>query len=471
MQQSMPQVGSNPLATEKIGKLLARFSIPCIISMMVNSLYNIVDQIFIGQGVGFLGNSATNVAFPMVTISMAFALLIGDGGAAYLSLNLGAGEKQKAEKGVANAILLSLVFGVLFLVGGLVFMDPLLHLFGATDKVMPYAQDYTAVIIIGLPFVIFSTAMNSMIRADGSPKFAMVSMLSGAILNIILDPIFIFVLGTGVKGAAIATIIGQVVSACISASYLGRFKNFRLKRELFRPNFKIAKTVSSYGVSSFITQTAITLVVIVMNNSLVIYGGASKYGAEIPLAALGIVMKVNQILMSILIGVAVGSQPIVGFNYGAENYGRVKHTYRLSVMVATCCAAVGFIFFMFFPQMIVNIFGQEEDLYNEFAVKCFRVFLMCCVLNAFQISSSIFFQSIGKPLKSSLLSLSRQILYFIPLVLILPNFFGLDGVLYAGPSADFLAFLTALVFIFFEMRHLNRMQAQEPSILTNQEQV
>ncbi len=457
-------VRQNPLATEKTGKLMAKFAIPCIISMLVNSLYNIVDQIFIGQGVGYLGNAATNVAFPLVTISMAFALLIGDGAAAFFSLKLGAGQRESAAKGVGSALTLLAAVGFVFFAAGISFLEPLLKLFGATAENLPYAMDYASIILIGLPFVSVSTGLNSLIRADGSPRFAMASMLSGAILNTILDPIFIFPLQMGVKGAAIATITGQVVGFVISIFYVKRFKSVHFQIKLLKPDFQASKTLVSFGVSSFITQMAITVVVIVMNNSLTYYGALSAYGADIPLAAQGIVMKVNQIVLSVMVGIAVGSQPIIGFNYGAKSFGRVRSTYRLAVTVACCFAAVAWGCFQLIPQHIVSIFGQEDALYNDFAVKCFRIFLLFIVLNAFQTVSAIFFQAIGKPMRSALLSLSRQILFFIPAVLILPTIFGLDGALYAGPVADFLAFSLAVVFIVLEMRRLRRMEREQAAV-------
>ena len=449
------ELEKNPFETENIGKLIMKFAIPCVISLVVNSLYNIVDQIFIGQGVGFLGNAATNMAFPLVTISMAFALLLGDGCAAYLSLKLGAGDRDSAARGVGNTLSMLGIAGLFFLIFGLVLMKPLLYLFGATEVVMPYAMSYTSVIIIGLPFVIMGTGLNSIIRADGSPKFAMVSMLVGAALNTILDPIFIFVFDMGVFGAAVATIIGQIATFCISFCYIKRFKNIQFTPELLKIKSSVAKTVMAFGASSFIIQMAITLVVIVMNNTLSYYGAMSVYGSEIPLSALGIVMKVNQILMSVLIGIAAGSQPIIGYNYGAGNYERVKKTYLISVSIATGCALIGFCMFIFFPQSIINVFGQEEALYNQFALKCFRIFLMMCALNGFQIVSSTFFQAIGKPVKAAALSLSRQILFLIPMLIVLPKIFGVEGALYSGPVADFAAFLLAAFFIAHEMRNLN----------------
>lgn len=455
-QEVQTGVQQNPLATEKVSKLIIKFGVPSVVAMLVNSLYNIVDQIFIGNGVGYLGNAATNVAFPMVTISLAIALLIGDGGAAYFSLKLGEGDKEKAAKGLGNMVTVSIIAGALFLILGLLFFNPLLGLFGATDKVLPYAQQYTQVIILGLPFMMISTALNASIRADSSPKFAMVSMLTGAVINTILDPIFIFVFKWGVAGAAWATIIGQIVGCIISLCYLGRFKNVKFQAKLMKLDWKTTRTFLSFGVSSFITQVAVTLVIIVSNNVLRIFGAQSVYGAEIPLSVFGIVMKVNQILMSFFVGLSVGGQPIIGFNYGARNFDRVKKTYLRLVTIATIIAVVGWIAFMFFPEYIVAVFGQGDALYQEFALKCFRLYLMFCFANGFQIVSSIYFQAIGKPIRSSILSLSRQILFLIPMLLILPIFFGVEGALYAGAVADAGAAVLAAAFIMYEMKRLDK---------------
>ena len=457
MEQALQSTQTHPFATEKLSKLIARFAVPSIISMLVNSLYNILDQIFIGQGVGYLGNAATNVAFPLVTICFAFALLVGDGCAAYLSLKLGGGDRESAAKGVANSIVMLGIIGVFFFVMSLALMVPLLNLFGATSNVLPYAIEYTQIIIIGLPFVIMSTGLNSAIRADGSPKLAMISMLSGAIINTILDPVFIFVFHWGVAGAAWATIIGQIVGFFIAVFYLRHFKNIELKKKYFKLSWNSIRHVLSLGLSSFITQMAITVVVVVMNNQLAYYGAMSAYGSDIPLSALGIVMKVNSIILSFFIGLAVGSQPIIGFNYGAKKYDRVKKCYLIAVGISLVIGVIGFCIFQFAPQSVINLFGQENDLYNNFALMSFRIFLFCCILNAFQVVSSIFFQAIGKPVRATVLSLSRQILFLIPAMLILPIFFGLEGILYAGPAADSLAFVLALVFILVEMRHLNRL--------------
>ena len=295
-----------------------KFSVPSVIALLVNSLYNIVDQVFIGRGVGYLGNGATNVVFPITIVALALAMMIGNGGAAYLSLKLGEGQIAVAKKGVGNAVSLVTVVSILLTVVFLVWINPLLTLFGSTDILRPYALDYGVIIGIGLPFMMISAAINSMIRADGSPKYAMFSMVIGAVINVILDPVFIFVFHMGVKGAAIATVIGQVASFVVSAVYMPRFKTVRPDSASFRPDGRTCANILAFGLSSFITQFAITIVMALTNNLLARYGAASVYGSEIPLTATGIVMKVNQIMIAILLGIATGAQPILGFNYGAK---------------------------------------------------------------------------------------------------------------------------------------------------------
>lgn len=443
-------------ATESIGKLIAKFAIPCVISLLVNALYNIVDQIFIGRSVGYLGNGATNVIFPITVIALAFALLFGDGGAAYLSLKLGQGDKKSATKGVGNALAMLCIAGVVILVIGVIFIKQMALLFGATDLILPYALDYGKIIVIGLPFVIVGTGLNSIIRADGSPQFAMFSMLLGALLNVVLDPIFIFVFHMGVKGAAIATIIGQIASFFVTIAYIKKCKTISLEKNSFKLQWNVARVVMGYGVASFITQVSITIVMGVINNMLKIYGAQSVYGSEIPLTALGIVMKVNQILISIIVGIAAGSQPIIGYNYGAGNYNRVKKTFGIAVLLASIVTTIAFIIFQLFPQNIINLFGSEEGLYNEFALKCFHIFLLFCILNGFQTVSGIFLQSIGKPVKSAIVSLSRQVVFLVPAAIILPRFLGVEGVLWSGPVADGLAFILAGIFIFLEIINIPR---------------
>ena len=447
--------GENILGKEKIGKLIRKFSIPCIISMLVNSLYNIVDQIFIGQGVGYLGNGATNVVFPLVMIGLAFSLMIGDGSSAYLSLKLGENKKEEAEKGVGNGFVLSVILSILFCAITLIFLPQLLNMFGCTDNLRDYAIAYGRIIAIGFPFSMIGTALNSIIRADGSPKYSMFSMVAGAILNTILDPIFIFVLHKGVEGAAIATVISQILTFILNAMYLRKLKTIKITFASMKLKFNVCKKVLALGVSSFITQMSTVCVMAAENNLLAKYGMQSKFGAEIPITVLGIVMKINQILNSIIIGIAVGSQPIIGYNYGAQKYDRVKQTLKIVLGSSLVISTIAFILFQTIPDRLISIFGQGDSNYMEFACLAFRTYLLLCIANGVQIPSGIFFQAIGKSTKSAILSLSRQIVILIPAMLILSSIFGVNGVLYAGPVADGLAFILAVTLLIIEMKHLS----------------
>ena len=447
--------GENILGKEKIGKLIRKFSIPCIISMLVNSLYNIVDQIFIGQGVGYLGNGATNVVFPLVMIGLAFSLMIGDGSSAYLSLKLGENKKEEAEKGVGNGFILSVILSILFCAITLIFLPQLLNMFGCTDNLRDYAIAYGRIIAIGFPFSMIGTALNSIIRADGSPKYSMFSMVAGAILNTILDPIFIFVLHKGVEGAAIATVISQILTFILNAMYLRKLKTIKITFASMKLKFNVCKKVLALGVSSFITQMSTVCVMAAENNLLAKYGMQSKFGAEIPITVLGIVMKINQILNSIIIGIAVGSQPIIGYNYGAQKYDRVKQTLKIVLGSSLVISTIAFILFQTIPDRLISIFGQGDSNYMEFACLAFRTYLLLCIANGVQIPSGIFFQAIGKSTKSAILSLSRQIVILIPAMLILSSIFGVNGVLYAGPVADGLAFILAVTLLIIEMKHLS----------------
>ena len=453
MEQAVSQ-SKSPFATEPIGRLIVKFAVPCVISLLVNSLYNIVDQIFIGWGVGYFGNGATNVVFPITIIALALSMMIGDGGAAYLSLKLGEGDVASAKKGVGNAIVMVTAVSILLLVVFLIFIDPILTLFGATEALRPYALEYGYIIGIGLPFTMIATALNSMIRADGSPKYAMFSVVLGAVINTVFDPIFIFVLHMGVQGAAIATVMGQVASFVVSIIYITRFKTFHFDKVMFRLKRRVCQNILTLGISSFITQIAITIVMALTNNLLAAYGAASVYGSEIPLTAMGIVMKVNQILISILVGIATGAQPIIGYNYGAKNFERVKKAFDIALVASEIVSVIAFLVFQFAPMSVVSVFGSEEGLYNEFAVMSFRIFLMLCPLTGFQTVAAIYLQAIGKPVKSAILSLSRQIIFFVPTIIILPLFLGVTGVLWTGPVADGLAFVLALGLILYERKQL-----------------
>lgn len=452
------------LGKEKIGKLLKAFAIPCIISLVVNALYNMVDQIFIGWGVGYLGNGATNVIFPITVLCLAFSLMFGDGTSAYLSLKLGEKNKKDAQKGVANGVIASVIISVILGILVLVFLPQLITIFGGTDNLRSYAMDYGYIIAIGIPFMMIGTTLNSIIRADGSPKYAMTSMIIGAVLNIILDPISIFVFNMGIKGAAYATIISQFVNFLINIMYLKKFKSIEITKESFKPSFKVMKSVGMLGISSFITQIAVVIIITVQNTLYNMYGASSKFGTEIPITVHGIVMKVNMILTSIIIGIAAGSQPIVGYNYGAKKYDRVKKTLKMVMLLSVCVSAVSFVLFQTIPETLISIFGSGDELYNEFACLTFRIYLMLIICNGIQISSGIFFQAVGKPAKSAFLTLSRQILFYIPASIILSKFYGVMGVLYAGPVTDGLAFIIAAILLAFETKKLGKVTNEETKV-------
>ena len=446
----------NILGTEKIGKLIRKFSIPCIVSMLVNSLYNIVDQIFIGQGVGYLGNGATNIVFPLTMVALALALMLGDGASAYLSLKLGEKKKDEATKGVGNGIALSCIIAIIFTVITLAFLPQLLNLFGCTDALRDYATSYGRIIAIGLPFMIIGTTLNSIIRADGSPKFAMTSMVTGAVLNIVLDPILIFVLKMGVEGAAIATIFSQFVTFTLNVSYIRKLKSININKEMFKLKFNVSKKVTTLGISSFITEMSFVFVMAAENNLLGKYGAESKFGPEIPITVLGIVMKVSHILNSIMIGITVGAQPIFGYNYGARNFDRVKETLKLVLRTSVLISTIAFILFQAIPDKLISIFGSGNELYMEFACLTFRIYLLLCISYGIQIPAGIFFQAIGKSVKSAILSLSRQIAFLLPALIVLSSIFGIMGVLYAGPVADVIAFAIAVIFLIMEVKHLGK---------------
>ncbi|MCD8036262.1 MAG: MATE family efflux transporter [Clostridiales bacterium] len=438
---------ANPLGTERISKLILTFSIPSIISMVVNALYNIVDQIFIGQGVGYIGNSATNVILPITIIVIALAMLVGDGASAYLSLKLGQAEPDAAAKGVGNAVSMTIIIGIVLCILFQIFLRPLCLLFGATEDILPYAIDYGHIIVWGVLFAAIDSSLAGMIRADGSPRYSMAGLLIGCITNIILDPIFIFVFNWGVKGAALATILGQIFNAIFYLAYLRRFKSIRINKDCFIISKKVIAKVCSLGVSSFITEIALVLVMAVTNNVFVVYGAKSIYGSDIPLTTIGITMKVNQILTAVIMGMATGAQPIFGYNYGCNQVNRVKQTYKIVFIVSTIVLVFAFLIFQFAPMCIVSLFGSESDLYNEFAVKCFRIFLLACPINGCQMVSGVFFQAIGKPKQATALSLTRQIIFLLPATLLLPIAMGVEGVLWAGPLADVLAFVVAVILL------------------------
>lgn len=456
MQQTQTEPRRNPLGYRPVGKLLRQFALPSVISMLVNALYNIVDQIFIGQGVGYLGNAATTVAFPIVTIVLAMATLLGAGGSSYAAIKLGEKKEEEAEQTLGNMFTLLLGIGLLITVLGLVFLDPILKVFGATPGNMDYARDYSAIILLGVPFNMIGIGLSNLARTDGSPKFSMYSMVAGAVLNTILDPIYIFVFGWGVKGAAIATITSQIISAGMLFWYFCRKSTMRLHLRSMRLRAVVCLKACALGVSSCITQLAATLLQIVMNNSLVFYGEQTSVTGDVALSAMGIVLKVSMILLSVCIGIGIGAQPILGFNRGAEQPERIKKTYLLSIGMATAVSVAGWLLCLLIPDVILKLFGSADANFTDFAVKCMRIYLLGIFSAGFQVVSTNYFQATGQPLKASVLSLMRQVILLVPLILILPLSFGLDGILYAGPIADTASAVVVACFVLHELRRLDR---------------
>ena len=451
----MNQNANKYLAEEKIGKLLLKFSIPCIMSLLVSALYNIVDQIFIGRGVGYLGNGATNVVFPITVISLAVALMLGDGCAAFLSLCQGKKDLKSANKSVGNAVLLLTISGLVMTALFAILKVQVLNSFGATENNFAYANEYFNYIIIGIPFFVLGNGLNSIIRADGSPKFAMITTLVGCIINVILDPVAIFVLGWGMMGAALATITGQIVTAICGVAYFTRAKAFKLDKKSFLPDGDIIKKFLPLGISSFLTQISIVVIMGVMNNVLVTYGARSKYGADIPLTVVGIVMKVFQIVVSVCIGIAAGSQPIIGYNYGAGEYKRVKELFGAIIKAEAVVGIIAMVLFEAFPLQITAIFGSEDGLYNEFAVMAFRIFLSMIVLTCIQKATSVFLQALGKPVMAMGLSLLRDFALSVPFAIMLPMFFGVEGALYSAPIADIGSAIAVIIMSIVTIKELN----------------
>lgn len=451
------------LGKDKISKLLLNFSIPCIISMLVGALYNIVDQIFIGWGVGYLGNTATNVVYPFTVIALSLALLFGDGASALFSLSLGSKDDKKVSKSIGNAVVILVLVSLVLTIFSFIFKSNILKLFGVTEASFDFANDYLTIILIGIPFYVIGQGLNGIIRADGSPRYAMIATLSGAILNIILDPIAIFALGMGIKGAAIATIVGQIVTFILTVLYFRKSKKFKLSKDCLKPDKEVIKREALLGVSSFITQISIVLVIAVCNNIVVKYGSLSKYGADIPLSAIGIVMKVFGIVIALVIGTSIGGQPIIGFNYGAGNKKRVKETFNLIIRTNLFVGVIAFIVFQVFPQAIINIFGSESELYNEYALYCFRIYLSGITLTCITKTCSIYLQAIGKSFKSMFVSVMRDVVLFIPVLIIFAKMFGIVGMLWAALVADVIAFIIAIFMTFERKNKVNALEVKNIS--------
>lgn len=453
----------NILGTEKIGKLLLTYSVPGIISMLVNSIYNLVDQIFIGQGVGYLGNGATNVSFPFVQLLLALSLMVSAGTAANTSLNLGRKDDEEACHYVGNGFGLALFFGISLLIAGQLFLVPLLQFFGATQANLSYAIDYSRIILIGFPFVAAGMMMNDIIRADGTPRYAMVSMLVGAVLNVIFDPLFIFVFHWGVKGAALATIIGQIATFCMSFWKMHRLKTVKLIYADIRPMGRRIKRIVMIGMSAFLTQISMLFVQVLLNNQATKYGAMSEYGADIPVTCFGIIMKVNQIMISVIIGITNATQPIFSFNFGAARYDRVRELVKKTVATTFVVGCIGWLLLQNFPSQIISIFGQESELYNKFAVMCCQNMTKMIFVIGIPMVAGVYFQAVGKPMQAVVLSLSRQVLFTMPLMVILPLLWGVEGIMYAYPVADCFSIILATILLLGEMRRLKRLEQEQKS--------
>ncbi len=445
-------INKNPLGEEKINKLLRSFAIPSIVSMLVGALYNIVDQFFIGQAVGELGNAATNIAFPLSTSCTATALLFGIGGASAFNIALGGGNRKSAAYYMGNAVVLLLTMGVILCVVTQLFLESMLRFFGSPESVLEYAKSYTRITSFGFPLLILSIGGGHLIRADGRPKMTMICNLTGAIINTILDAVFVFGFDMGMEGAALATVIGQFVSACMAAWCLSHCKTISLKKEHLIVTGKNIWRIVSLGMAPFTNQISMMVVQIVMNKSLKYYGSLSIYGESVPIACSGIISKVNMMFMSFIIGISQGLQPIVSFNYGAGKYARVKEAYLKAVVCGGVLAVAAFLLFQMFPRQIISVFGDGSDAYYEFAINYFRIFLFFTFVNFLQPITSNFFTAIGKPKVGSFLALTRQIVFLLPLIVAFPLFMGIDGIMYAGPIADFLAAMLVLIMVSRELR-------------------
>ncbi len=447
------------LGKEKINTLLLSFAIPCVISMLINSVYNIVDQIFIGKGVGTLGNAATNVIFPLVIIANAISGLIGNGASANLSLRLGEKKEDEAKKCIGSAITLTIIVSIVFSIIIYLLLPNLVYLLGCTENVYHYALDYGRIILIGAPFMITYSAIASIIRADGSPKYSMILLVVGAIINIILDPILIFNFNMGVKGGAIATVVGQIVSCIMALVYIPKIKSVKLEKSDFKLDKSITRTLG-LGLSSFITQATVLALFVFMNNIMTKYGATSKFGSDIPLSVYGVISKINSLYISTILGISIGSQPIIGFNYGAGNYSRVRETLKKVLVINMIVGIIFNTIFFLFPTELAGIFISKTDpsydLFMEFAVLMCRSFLLVCCLNFLEMTTSIVVQSLGNVKKATAVSFIRQIILFIPIALILCILCkkGIYGALYAGCISDSITFIISIFILLSEYKKL-----------------
>ncbi len=471
------------LGREPVGRLMLKFGVPCVISLLVAALYNIVDQVYIGWGVGAEGNSATNVVFPLTVLALAVATMIGDGACSFVSISLGRGDGARARRAVGNAVVLTVASGLALAAVYLIFRDPILRLFGAGDEVSAltrsYARDYFFYIALGIPFYLFGQAMNPIIRSDGSPRLAMAATLAGAAVNVVLDPVAIFVLDWGVAGAALATVAGQVVTAGISLACLFRMKAVRLDRDSFRPSGRLAAKFLPLGFTSFLSQFSLVLSMAVMNNVITRYGVLSVYAqggtADIPLAVQGIVMKFFQIVISVAVGMAAGCIPVVGFNYGARNYGRCRGVMKRLLWAEAAVGAAATVLFQAIPIQLISVFGTDNPpLYFQFAALAFRIYLCMTVLDCVNKGAFIFLQSLGRAMESTLLSLVREVVLAVPLAVLLPRLAGrllgmeraVYGVLVSMPCSALITFAATACVIARTGRQLKGLEAGEEKLPT-----
>ncbi len=454
------------LETTPVGKLMGKYAVPCVISLLVAALYNIVDQIFIANAsyLGSYGNAANTVVFPLTVVALAVAVLIGDGCCAFVSISLGAGRAEDAHKSIGSSVLLCVGAGIVLMVVYLLLQDPILTLFGGrvNEETFQYAKEYFFWITLGIPFYMFGQAMNPIIRSDGSPNFAMVATLVGCVANIILDPIFIFIFKWGMMGAAVATVLGQILTAIMSIWYLFRMKAVHLHRDSFRLHPRLMKRYLPLGLTSFLAQISLVISMAAVQNVCTTYGaldpvfGQTEY-AQIPLAVLGIVMKFFQIVISIAIGLAAGCIPVVGYNIGAGRKDRAKRIFTYLLIAEAVIGAISLLIVELFPRQLIGVFGaaNESAYYTDFAVKSFRVYLCMMILATVNKGTFIYLQSLGKALESTLISLVREIIFGVGFAVLLPVFFGLDGLLYSFPASDILTFVIALIIIIRTYRELN----------------
>ena len=462
----MEQKSNAFLETESVGALMRRYAIPCITSLLVGALYNIVDQIFIANAsyLGSYGNAANTVVFPLTVVALAIAVMIGDGCCAFVSISLGKGEVGEARKSVGSAVVLSIASSLVLTALYLGFADPIISMFGGTvnEETFHYAQEYFFYISLGIPFYMFGQAMNPVIRADGDPRFAMISTLAGAVLNIILDPIFIFECKWGMMGAAVATVLGQIVTAALAVWYLCRMKTVKPEKGDFRLHASLCTRMLTLGITSFLSQISLVAAMAAINNMLRKYGAldeifSQEQYAQIPMAVVGIVMKFFQIVISIVVGMAAGCIPIVGYNMGAGKKLRVRELFTKLLISEALVGLIALVLAEGFPRQLIAIFGAKNEsvYYTDFAVKAFRTYLCMMVLACVNKACFIFLQAVGKALPSTMLSMVREVVFGVGFALLLPRFFGLDGVLYSMPVSDVLTFIIAAVMIVKTYRELS----------------